>query len=69
MDYKIYFCQWQHFNSNEIESRILTVEDMAQLLDHFVDDNNIEKFTFEDITDKPIEDYERRLVYNGKYSL
>ena len=70
MKTRIYLCRWRYFNSDEIHNRILTVYEPSDLFDYFVDGSeSIVEFAYTDISDRPIEEVEREVLYNARYAL
>ena len=68
---RIFYIEWKLSNSDTIKNAILTFTHTQELFKAFAQDSTIryEHFAFQDITDLPIEDFERRLNYNGKYAV
>lgn len=71
MNNRIFYIEWKTSNSNTIRNAIMTFNSPSDLFAAFSSDSttHYERFAFQDITDLPIEDFEKRLTYNGKYSV
>lgn len=66
---RIYIVEWRCFNTKDTTREIITATSLTQLFEYYIDLTNIVSFAFEDVTDTPVEEIERRLIYRGKYSV
>ena len=68
---RIFYVEWSHDCDNGARmNAILTFENTKELFQFFShEDNPLTYFAFQDITDLSIDDFERRLNYNGRYSV
>lgn len=65
---RIFMCYWREFGSDKVQSRIYSGKSIEELFDYFMSENLV-YFAFQDITDKPIEDFEKEITYLGKFSV
>ena len=67
---RIFYIEWQHRCDSERMKAVLCFDNVEDLFDFFsFEEDPLVYFAFEDITDKPIEDVDRRVQDNGKYSV
>lgn len=67
---RIFFVEWRHKCDSESMNHIFTFDGAEELFDFFAyEEDPLVYFAFEDITDQPIEQFERKLIYGGKYSM
>ena len=69
MNERIFIVEWRTFNNEYPVRELKTAESIEQLFNHYIDTPSIVYFAFEDVTDLPIEEVERRMVPYGKYSM
>lgn len=70
MNKRIFYIEWQHKCDSERMGAVLSFANAEDLFDFFsYEEDPLVYFAFEDITDKPIEEYERGISYGGKYSM
>ena len=69
MTENIYLVEWRALGETTSTREIKTATSIPQLFDYYIDVPDLVFFAFEDITETPIEDIERRFAYNGKYSV
>jgi hypothetical protein len=65
----VYLVEWRCLGDTETTRQIITIHSVAELFEYFIDTPDIVYFAFEDVTETPIEEVERRLLYVGRYSL
>ena len=66
---RIFYVEWSHACDNGARMSHIFTEDNEQELFRFFsnEEDPIVYFAFQDITDLPIEEFERKLTYCGKY--
>ena len=69
MNENIYFVEYQSSGDSTVSREIVTTSSVPMLFEEFSGMTDLIYFAFEDITEQPIEDIERKLSYNGKYSV
>ena len=66
---RIYIVEWRCDGDAYATREIITAVSIPQLFDYYIDLKGVKEFAFEDVTDSPVEEIERRIMYNGKYSV
>ena len=66
---RIYIVEWRCVGVADTTREIITATSIPQLFDYYTDIPDLVEFAFEDVTESPVEDIERRLMYHGKYSV
>lgn len=66
---RIYIVEWRCLGDETPSREIITATSIPQLFDYYIDMTDIVEFAFEDVTEVSVEEIERRLMYNGKYSV
>ena len=66
---RIYIVEWRCVGVADTTREIITATSIPQLFDYYTDIPDLVEFAFEDVSDASIEDIERRLTYNGKYTV
>lgn len=66
---KIYFVEYQSSDDSITSREIVTASSIAELFEEFSPMTQLTYFAFEDISNKSVEEIERKLSYNGKYSV
>ena len=69
MNENIYFVEYQSSGDSTVSREIVTTSSVPMLFEEFSGMTDLIYFAFEDITEQPIEEIERKLSYNGKYSM
>ena len=69
MNENIYFVEYQSRGDSITSREIVTASSIADLFEEFSPMAQLTYFAFEDISDASIEEIERKLSYNGKYSM
>ena len=69
MGENIYLVEWRALGESTPTREIKTATSVIQLFDYYIDIPDLVFFAFEDVTEVPIEDIERRFTNNGKYSV
>ena len=70
MNKRIFYIVWQHNCDSTPMAAVLTFDNAVDLLNFFsYEQDPLVYFAFEDITDKDIASYERKIEYVSKYSL
>ena len=66
---RVYIVEFCSANDDIPCREIITATSIPQLFDYYIDMTKLTMFAFQDVTDLSVEDIERKLTYNGKYSL
>lgn len=66
---RIYIVEWRSLGDKGTSREIITATSIPELFDYYINMTDIVEFAFEDVTETPIEEIERRLMYHGKYSV
>lgn len=66
---RIYIVEWRCVGITDTTREIITATSIQQLFDYYTDIPDLVEFAFEDVTNSPVEQIEKRLTYNGKYSV
>lgn len=70
MNKRIYYIMWQHKCDSVPMAAVLSFDNAEDLFDYFsFEKDPLVYFAFEDITDKDIATYERKVEHVGKYSV
>ena len=66
---RVYFVEWRSLGSAVSTREIIVATTLAELFDYYNDLSNVVSFAFEDITEQDITEFERKILYDGKYSV
>lgn len=70
MNKRIFYIVWKHNCDSTFMAAVLTFDNAVDLLNFFsYEEDPLVYFAFEDITDKDIASYERKIEYVSKYAL
>lgn len=63
----IYIVEYQALGDAAPIRELKTATSVPQLFDYYIDIPDLVYFAFEDVTEQPVEEIEKRLIYNGLY--
>ena len=66
---RIYLVEWRALGDDSSSREIITATSIPQLFEYYNDMTDLVEFAFEDVTESSVEEIERRMMYNGKYTL
>ena len=65
----VYLVEWRALGEAAFTREIKTATSLAQLFDYYIDIPDLVSFSFEDVTELPVEEIERRIIYHGVYEM
>jgi hypothetical protein len=66
---RIYIVAFRSRGDTEVSKELMVAHSIPELLQDYFTLTDLVEFAFEDVTEASVEEIERRLTYNGKYTM
>ena len=66
---RIYIVEFRSLEDPCSSRELITATSIPQLFEYYFGMTDLVEFAFEDVTESSVEEIERRLTYNGKYTM